>query len=94
MDWQYLAKLRKPLARHPRYSLGMKNIAIAFTQHPATVGENWGQHASTSFGFALRLQLAALAALAHAVLPFLFVKTASGIITTLHTRMVTHRARN
>ena len=71
----------------------MEHITRAFTDHPAAVGETWGQHASTAFGFALSLQGAALAALVHAILPFMFVKTASKIITRLHTRMVSHRSR-
>lgn len=71
----------------------MKSLSRAFTQHPATVGETWGEHAVNAWGFAWRLQLAALAALVHAVLPFLCVKTASGLITALHSKMVTHRAR-
>ena len=71
----------------------MENLTRAFTEHPAAVGETWGQHATTAFGFALSLQIAALAALVHAVLPFMFVKTASRIITQLYGRMVSHRAR-
>ena len=47
--------------------------------------------AAAAWGFAWRLQVAALAALVHAVLPFLCVKTASTLITGLHGRMVTHR---
>ena len=65
----------------------------SFTEHPASVGESYGQHAGAAFGFAWRLQLAALAALVHSLLPFLCVKTASSSITSLHDRMVTHRAR-
>ena len=71
----------------------MQNIIRAFTEHPAAVGETWGQHATTAFRFALSLQIAALAALVHAILPFMFIKTASRIITGLHERMVAHRTR-
>jgi hypothetical protein len=35
----------------------------------------------------------AVAALVHAVFPFLFEKTGSSIITRLHDRMVTNRVR-
>ncbi len=76
-----------------RYIGRMKSLSRAFTEHPATVGETWGEHAQTSWGFAWRLQVAALAALVHAVLPFLCVKTASSMITSLHSKMVTHRTR-
>ena len=71
----------------------MEHITRAFTDHPSAVGETWREHATTAFGFALSLQLAALAALVHAILPFMFVKTASNIITRLHARMVSHRSR-
>lgn len=73
------------------YSAFMKPLYRAFTEHPASVGETWREHAATAFGFSWRLQVAALAALVHAVFPFMCVKTASGLITTLHQRMVTHR---
>ena len=69
----------------------MKTPRQLLTEHPATVGETWGEHAGAAWGFAWRLQVAALAALVHAVLPFLCVKTASTLITDLHGRMVTHR---
>ena len=69
----------------------MKTPRQLLTEHPATVGETWGEHAATAWDFAWRLQVAALAALVHAVLPFLCVKTASTLITDLHGRMVTHR---
>ncbi len=62
-----------------------------FTHHPASVGETYWQHLLASARFAALLGVAAVAALVHAVLPFLFEKTASEIITTLHRRMVTHR---
>ena len=76
-----------------RYIERMKSLSRAFTEHPATVGETWSEHALSAWGFAWRLQVAALAALVHAVLPFLCVKSASKLIDSLHSKMVTHRAR-
>jgi len=71
-----------------------KTLAMKiFTQHPASVGENYLQHMGTSLSFALPLLGACLACLIHAVLPFMFEKTGSRIITRLHDRMVTHRDR-
>lgn len=64
-----------------------------FTAHPASVGETYGEHMVMAAGFAVRLLLASLACLVHAVFPFLFVKTGSGMITQLHDRMVTNRVR-
>lgn len=71
----------------------MRAIKNAFCEHPASVGETWAEHAGAALGFAWRLQHAALAALIHAVFPFLCVKTASERISQLHERMVTHRVR-
>jgi hypothetical protein len=65
----------------------------AFTEHPASVGENYWQHMAASLSFAGAMLLGAGAALVHAVFPFLLVKTASRVVTRLHARMVTHRDR-
>lgn len=65
-----------------------------FTQHPASVGENYVQHMGSALSFALPLLGAFLACLVHALLPFLFAKTGSRIIVRLHDRMVTHRHRH
>lgn len=66
---------------------------MLFTEHPASVGETWGEHAATAWGFAWCLQLASIAAPVHAVLPFLFVKTASTMITSPHGSMVAYCVR-
>lgn len=64
-----------------------------FTQHPAEVGESYWQHQRMALGFAVELFAAGFAALVHAFLPFLFVKTGSKAITRLHDRMVTNRSK-
>jgi len=64
---------------------------LSFTEHPASVGENYLQHLRHAAGFALSMIGGGLAVAVHAVLPFLFKKTGSGIIADLHTRMVTSR---
>jgi Family of unknown function (DUF6356) len=61
-------------------------IAKMFTDHPATVGETYFGHMAFAGWFASRLFMAAFAALIHAVLPFLFETTASGIIRELYER--------
>jgi len=58
-----------------------------FTDHPASVEENYFEHLCFAGVFAWQLWLAGLAALIHAVLPFLFESTASRIITQLHARL-------
>jgi N-acetylglutamate synthase-like GNAT family acetyltransferase len=64
---------------------------LSFTEHPASVGENYLQHLRHATGFAVSMIGGGLAVAVHAVLPFLFKKTGSGIIADLHTRMVTNR---
>ena len=55
----------------------------AFTEHPASVGESYWQHLAFALGFAVRLLLAGLAALVHALLPFLFKTTVSRLIAEM-----------
>jgi hypothetical protein len=61
-----------------------------FTEHRDSVGESHFEHIGVALGFAGPLLVAGLAALVHAVLPFLCVTTASGMVKRLHARMV-HR---
>ena len=62
----------------------MKAILTAFTAHPASVDESFGEHFLFAMKFSGLLFAAAFAALAHAILPFTFEKTASRIIARLY----------
>ncbi len=62
-----------------------------FIDHPASVGETYSAHLLTASTFGIKLFIAAIVCLVHAVLPFLFKETGSRIITDLHGRMVVHR---
>ena len=64
-----------------------------FTEHPATVGETYGQHFVSAMGFSLTMLRAAFCCAVHAILPWAFEKTGSVCITELHSRMVTNRSR-
>lgn len=64
-----------------------------FNDHPATVGESYGEHLAAASGFGMRMVLAGMACLIHGLLPFLFTRTGSDAIRELHTRMVTNRRR-
>jgi hypothetical protein len=64
-----------------------------FAEHPNSVGESYLMHMLQAARFSGRLLLAGVACLIHAVLPFLFVKTASETIAELYDRMVLNRAR-
>ncbi|MEO1747326.1 MAG: DUF6356 family protein [Pseudomonadota bacterium] len=65
--------------------------ARLFTHHPATVDETYFEHLRFATSFAGWLMLAGLAAIIHAILPFLFEKTAGNIINRLHHRMHNRR---
>ncbi len=67
------------------------NVKTLFTEHPSSVNETYLEHMHMSSSFGFWLLLAMLCAFAHALLPFLFEKTASGIINKLYARMVTNR---
>jgi len=69
------------------------DVLRLFTAHPRSVGETYGEHMGVACGFSLRLLAGAIACVVHAFLPFLFARTASGIISELHQRMVVSRDR-
>ena len=68
-------------------------ITRLMTEHPASVGESYGEHFVQASSFAGHLFVAALACAVHALLPFLFLKTGSRRVEMLYMRMVTHRDR-
>jgi hypothetical protein len=67
-------------------------LARLFTRHPASVGETYLQHFRSAATFAIRMLAGGLACMVHALLPFLFERTASRCIHQLHEQMVVHRA--
>ena len=62
-----------------------------FLKHPSEVGESYGEHLVSAGRFGLRMTFGGLCCLVHAVLPFLFVNTASTTMRKLH-RRITGRA--
>lgn len=65
----------------------------AFTEHPTSVGESYGQHMGQAVCFGGRMILAGIACLVHGFLPFLFVRTGSRAIADLNDRMIASRRR-
>lgn len=57
-----------------------------FLSHPRSVDESYLEHMAFAGRFSGRLFLAAFAALVHAVLPFMFEKTASTMIAEMYAR--------
>ena len=62
-------------------------VATLFTAHPQTVGETYFEHMRFAGWFCGRLAMAAFAAGVHAILPFLFEKTAGKMIREKAVRM-------
>lgn len=62
-----------------------------FTEHPHAVGETYAEHACAAAGFGGLLIAAGFACLVHAVLPWTFETTASGLVMRLHNRMAARR---
>src|SRR5207253_8793033 len=67
------------------------DVIRLFSEHPASVGETYGEHMSRAACFGVRMMLAGMACLVHAVLPFLFVRTGSRTIVELNDRLAVDR---
>jgi Family of unknown function (DUF6356) len=63
-------------------------VSAIFTDHPASVGESYFEHMLFASRFSCKMAGAALAALVHAFLPFMFVSTASELVADMHNRNV------
>ena len=62
-----------------------------FTAHLSNIGESYGQHFLHASYYFVMLLTAAICALIHAILPFLFEKTSSQIILKLYTKMTARK---
>lgn len=62
-----------------------------FLAHPRSVDESYGGHLRSALSFAGLMLACSMAAAIHAVLPFLFEKTASRTVARLHDRMIVDR---
>lgn len=57
-----------------------------FLTHPRSVDESYFEHMAFAGKFSGKLFLAGLCALVHAALPFMFERTASGMIAEMYAR--------
>jgi len=64
----------------------MTRLTTLMTEHPAAVGETYSEHFRFASGIGFKLIGAGCAAMVHALLPFLFERTASTIIAGLASR--------
>jgi hypothetical protein len=62
-------------------------IAKLFIDHPRAIGETYSQHARTAFSFGWRMAVGGLACMVHAIVPGIFVKTASRTVVQLDAEM-------
>jgi hypothetical protein len=63
--------------------MAQSSVRSLFNTHPASVGESYWQHFGVALKYAGWLFAAGFCALVHAVLPFMFEKTASGMIRAM-----------
>ncbi len=63
-----------------------------FTEHPAEVGESYGEHFRAAGGFGVKMIGGGIACVVHAVVPGLFITTGSGTVNRLYQQMVAKRA--
>ncbi len=63
-----------------------------FTAHPHALDETYITHLGHALSYSGRLLAASFCALVHAVLPFLFEKTASNMIKEMHADMMARGA--
>ncbi|MEO8676041.1 MAG: DUF6356 family protein [Casimicrobiaceae bacterium] len=64
-----------------------------FTAHPASVGETYVQHLRFALRFGASMTLGGIAAIVHAIFPFLFQTTASRINDALVVMRAASRGR-
>jgi hypothetical protein len=72
----------------------MQLIQRLFREHPQSVGESYLEHLFQASYFGMRMLIAGLACLVHAILPCLFKTVGRTAISELHTKMVVHRAKH
>lgn len=69
------------------------NILRPFVEHPAAVGETYGEHLGMASSFGVRLIGAGIACLLHGLFPFAFTTTGSAAVRKLYDDMVAHRIK-
>lgn len=87
------ARQFEPLLRRRIGSVRGMTILKAFTAHPQSVGETYLEHMGVASRCGASMVVAGLACIVHALLPFMFVRTASDCLTRLYQRMVAQRSR-
>lgn len=68
-------------------------IRKLFLDHPASVGETYGEHAVFAVSVGWTMFVGSLACFVHALVPALFPTTGSTTIMSLHEKLTTARQR-
>ncbi len=63
------------------------SLKALFLDHPRAIGESYGEHAGHALVIGARMIAAGLACLVHALIPGLFVRTASNTVDGIVARM-------
>ena len=61
-----------------------EKFQLLFQEHPASCNESYGEHLLHAALFGTKLIVAGVACVVHAILPFLFVDTASNQVKKLN----------
>jgi hypothetical protein len=64
-----------------------------FQDHPESVGETYGEHFHSAFGFGTAMIVAGVKCLIHGFLPPVFTTSGSDAVRRLYDTMVAHRHR-
>jgi hypothetical protein len=71
----------------------MDRLGKIFREHPESVGETYGQHMMSAFGFGILLLAASMACLIHGLMPWLLKTKGSETVRVLYDRMINERRR-
>ena len=66
-------------------------LGRVFLHHPHSLGESYWEHQRQALEFGSLMVMAGVACLIHALVPALFVKTGSTMISNLHDRLIRTR---
>lgn len=65
----------------------LQSITTLFTDHPRSIGETYWQHLRYAIVKGVVLTVAGLCLIIHSIFPFLFVNTASNVVTKIYTTL-------
>ena len=71
----------------------MDRLGKMFREHPASVGETYGQHMLSAFRFGAMLLAASIACLIHGLMPWLLKTKGSETVRVLYDSMISNRQR-